>query len=59
MSDHAEFEVRQEGMLVAMSSGPRDRALADIMHYASVYAQDGPVEVVEIVVIATIPNEEP
>lgn len=51
----ADFEVRQDGMTVAMSSGPRERALADIMHYASVYSQDGPVEVVEMVVIASLP----
>ena len=48
----AEFEVRQDGMMVAGASGPRDRALREALHYAQVYGQDGPVELVEIVPIA-------
>jgi hypothetical protein len=43
----ATFEVHQDGTPVAMASGPRERALAEAMHYAAVYGQDGPVEVFE------------
>jgi hypothetical protein len=43
----ATFEVHQDGSPVALASGPRDRAYAEAMHYASVYGQDGPVEVFE------------
>lgn len=41
----AEFEVWQDGMMVASGSGPRDRAMAEMAHYATVYGQDGPVAV--------------
>lgn len=43
----ATFEIQQDGMTVALASGPRDRAYAEAMHYAAVYGQDGPVEVFE------------
>lgn len=46
--EDAEFEVIQDDMPVASSSGPRSRAYAEIQHYAAVYGQDGPVEVFEI-----------
>lgn len=48
-SDEAEFELCQGDDIAAHASGPRDRALAEIMHYAAVYGQDGPVEVFEII----------
>lgn len=47
--EETEFEVWQDGMPVAGSSGPRERALAEAMHYAQVYGQDGPVSVCEVV----------
>lgn len=46
MSDR-EFQIKQSGMVVSGSCGPGDGALAQAMHYAHVYAQDGPVEVQE------------
>lgn len=48
MNDEAEFEIYQNDDIVASSSGPRDQAWREIMHYAAVYGQDGPVEVFEI-----------
>jgi hypothetical protein len=36
--------VTQGGWPVASGQGPIDRALAEMMHYAMVYGQDGPVE---------------
>lgn len=46
--DWGEFEVWQRDEMCASSSGPRDDALRDAMHYASQYGQDGPVRVVEV-----------
>lgn len=43
----AEFEVTQDGMVVASASGPRKRALQEAQHYAAVYGQDGPTEIRE------------
>lgn len=45
----AEFELWQDEMPVAMSSGPREAALAEMRHYAAVYGQDGPVTVYEVI----------
>lgn len=36
--------VMQGGYPVASGVGPTDRALAEMMHYAIIYGQDGPVE---------------
>lgn len=47
--ERAEFEIIQDDMVVATTSGPRERALAEAKHYASVYLMDGPVEVFEVV----------
>lgn len=47
--EDAEFEIRQEGMTVAATFGQRERALAEARHYAAMYGQDGPAEIVEIV----------
>lgn len=41
-----EFEVWQDGIMVASAvCDDRGRALAEIMHYAMIYSQDGPVEI--------------
>ena len=43
MRDLYEFEVWQEGMVVATTSAAdEDTALREAMHYAMMYAQDGP-----------------
>lgn len=43
MSRLFEFEVWQEGMVVATTSAANeDAALREAMHYAMMYAQDGP-----------------
>lgn len=47
-ADLAEFEVFCDEELVAGTSGPRDRALAEALHYAGVYGQDGAIQIVEI-----------
>lgn len=44
----AEFDVQVNGEWVAGSSGPRDRALAEAMRYASQYVEEGPVTVYEV-----------
>jgi hypothetical protein len=44
----AEFEVWQDDMVVAGSSGPRESALREIHHYAAQYACDGPVQIFEV-----------
>jgi hypothetical protein len=51
-NEEAEFEIRQEGMTVAATFGPREKALEEARHYAAVYGQDGPTEIVEIIKIA-------
>lgn len=43
-----EFEVWQDDMCVAGTSGLRERALGEAMHYAHQYVEDGPVIVQEI-----------
>ena len=53
--DGAEFELIQNDSPVASACGPRGRALAEIMHYAAVYGQDGPVEIFEIVRTPVLP----
>jgi hypothetical protein len=43
-----EFEIWQGGTMVASGSGnDREQVHQEAMHYASVYLQDGPVEVHE------------
>lgn len=43
------YELIQDGMRVAAVSAPtRVRAVSEIMHYALIYSQDGPVKVREI-----------
>jgi len=44
----AEFEVWQDGMMVAGASGPREDALREALHYANQYASDGSVSIYEI-----------
>lgn len=41
VTPEAEFEVWQNDAMVAGCSGPRDRALAEAVHYAVVYQADG------------------
>lgn len=36
--------VMQDGYPVASGFGPKERAIAEMKHYAMVYEQDGPVE---------------
>ena len=43
----ATFELWQDGIKVAVVIAPRERAQAEIAHYALIYGQDGPVEVRE------------
>ncbi|CAL62446.1 Hypothetical protein HEAR2315 [Herminiimonas arsenicoxydans] len=47
-TDRATFEIWQDGMCVASSSGPREDAQREALHYAAVYGQDGPVELREV-----------
>jgi hypothetical protein len=42
---YGEFQVWQDGMMVAGGSGPMDRVRSEARHYALVYGQDGDVEV--------------
>jgi hypothetical protein len=42
---YASYEVWQDGMCVAKTSGPEHDARRDAMHYAMMYGQDGPVKV--------------
>lgn len=44
-----EFELIVDDVRVAGACGLRDRALAEILHYAAVYGQDGPVEAFEVI----------
>ena len=46
--EYAEFEVWQDEMMVAGTSGPRAMALADAQHYYLIYSQDGPVKLYEV-----------
>lgn len=39
------FELWQDGIMVASTSGPKADALREIRHYATQYAEDGPVEI--------------
>jgi hypothetical protein len=52
-----EFEVWQGDEMCASASGPESQALADAMHYASQYRQDGPVRVFRVVrtLVASMP----
>lgn len=51
-----EFEVWQGDEMVASTSGPRDAALREAMHYASQYEEDGPVRVFEVT-RTLVPND--
>jgi len=43
------FEIWQDGLPVAeASSSERAVALREIHHYAAMYGQDGPVEIIEV-----------
>ncbi|WP_374453773.1 hypothetical protein [Phenylobacterium sp.] len=43
MSEPFEFDVWQEGVIVAsVSAADEETAFAEAMHYAMMYAQDGP-----------------
>ncbi len=44
-----EIQVWQGGMMVASAHGKRAEAEWEAMHYAAVYAQDGPVELIEVI----------
>lgn len=44
-----EFELIQDGIPVAGSSGPREGAWREIQHYAAQYSEDGPVEIYEVI----------
>lgn len=46
MPQEYEYEVIQDGIVVASAWGrDKQRVLSEAMHYAMMYAQDGPVEV--------------
>jgi hypothetical protein len=64
IASDAHFDLWQDDMVVASASGPRGQALAEIRHYAAVYAQDGPVQVEEVIriplaVITNAPEAQP
>jgi hypothetical protein len=48
-TDRDDFEVWQDGMMVA-SAGASDvsRAWGEAVHYAAMYGQDGPVEIIRV-----------
>lgn len=48
MPADAEFQITQDGFIVAGAEGPRDQAWAEIQRYAAQYAEDGPVEIWEV-----------
>lgn len=48
MPADAEFQITQDGFIVAGAEGPRDQAWAEIQRYAAQYAEDGPIEIWEI-----------
>lgn len=55
-----EFEILQDGMVVASGScANRDRAIAEAHHYAMMYGQDGPVEVIFKTLNHPLPQSEP
>lgn len=47
-SAEAEFEILVDDEWVAGASGPRERAMAEAMHYAVQYAEDGQVTIFEV-----------
>lgn len=55
------FEIRAGGLPVASTSGPRERALAEALHYFTQYAldatEDEPVEMVEVLTIMSTENK--
>lgn len=48
LQEQAEFELVQDGMVMASADGKREAAWREIQHYAAVYGQDGPVEIYEV-----------
>lgn len=51
-----DFEVHESGLMVAATSGRHDQALGEAMRYAQHYAEDGPVTVVRLIEIASLPH---
>lgn len=49
MNQETEFELVQDGIPVASAVGSREDAWREIQLYASVYSQDGPVEIYEVI----------
>jgi len=48
-TDRDDFEIWQDGMMVASaSSSDLARAWGEAVHYAGMYGQDGPVEIVRV-----------
>lgn len=46
MAEEHEFEVVQDGMVVAIvSGGDREQCLREAMHYVAIYSQDGECQV--------------
>lgn len=46
MSNQWHFEIMQGGIVVASGSGPTERSImTETAHYAMIYGQDGPVDV--------------
>lgn len=56
VSENSEFELWQDGMMMASASGLREDALREVQHYADQYIQDGPIEMFEVV---RIPLSQP
>lgn len=42
------YRLKQDGIVVAVVEGPSQSARQEIMHYAMMYAQDGPVVIERI-----------
>lgn len=47
--EDVEFQVSIEGEVQAQAFGPRDQAWAEIQRYAAQYAEDGPIEIWEVI----------
>ena len=47
-ASNVEFEVWQDGMMVASCSGPEEAAKREALHYAAQYEQDGPIELYRV-----------
>jgi hypothetical protein len=49
MNERHRFQLWQDGIMVAaVDCASREYALKEIGHYAAVYGQDGPVNIVEV-----------